>query len=577
MKERLLWLVGITCVCITGLAWAQNAQQRVNILHVKIVGLPDAPLKNVLQRLNDQQQLIQYHFNTNTLLRFYRTIPQEIQLGIQPYGYFQSTVQSHIRNEGNVWYSDFTVSPGPRVKFTQLDFQVIGAGQKDPDFQRLYSHFPVKVGHYFNAEQYKKAKEMLFDIASARGYFRAKMLHSVVYIDLRTFSARVVIHFDTGPRFYFGSTTFSPTPFNESFLNRFLQYQAGKPYEQYQLQNTRQGLANSNYFQQVIITPEPDQTRDFHVPIHIDVTPQLKKQYSFGAGYGTDTGLRALISIDYRWVNRYGHRFNTYLRASQFNSELLANYYIPGYRPESDQYVFTGGLLSQDQETGSGKSGRLSVGYETVTGAWQQSISLVYLRERYNLVNLPKINTSMLYPMYTLQRYSRDNAVNPTRGFNFVGRVLGASKDLLSKTNFVQTRADTKFLVTLFDHTRLLLRASVGYTAIKDLVNLPLSLQLFAGGAESIRGYRYNSIGPGQQLFVGSFEIQQKIKGGFYLTAFFDAGNVNNDIIKHPLKQGVGPGLAWISPIGMLEVTFATAISQPNRPWVIQFSMGPTL
>jgi len=39
----------------------------------------------------------------------------------------------------------------------------------------------------------------------------------------------------------------------------------------------------------------------------------------------------------------------------------------------------------------------------------------------------------------------------------------------------------------------------------------------------------------------------------------------------------VGPGIVWLSPIGMLEITVANAISQPNHPWVIQFTMGPDL
>lgn len=71
----------------------------------------------------------------------------------------------------------------------------------------------------------------------------------------------------------------------------------------------------------------------------------------------------------------------------------------------------------------------------------------------------------------------------------------------------------------------------MGHTSIANIGELPLSLQLFAGGVSSVRGYGYNSIGPGRNLVVASSEVQQRIIGAFYLAGLVDAGVVANNNI----------------------------------------------
>ena len=92
-----------------------------------------------------------------------------------------------------------------------------------------------------------------------------------------------------------------------------------------------------------------------------------------------------------------------------------------------------------------------------------------------------------------------------------------------------------------------------------------------------MRGYGYNSIGPGRNLVVASAEIQQRIYGSFYLTGFVDSGVVGNQNIFHHINVGTGPGFAWISSIGTIELTIANAFTQANTPWSLQFTMGTAL
>ncbi|PMB54539.1 Outer membrane protein assembly factor YaeT precursor [Coxiella-like endosymbiont] len=581
MKNYLsiLSIISLFYLSFSSFAWARISPPPVhNTLEVQILGFPLTPLENVFKRLAEKQIAIQDEFTIATIMKFYREIPKEIKEAIKPYGYFKPYIHSYIqRCHSSLWYSHFVVNPGPRMYFTHVKLQIIGPGSFDKAFQQLYKNFPIKAGNFFDSQKYEQAKNDLFNVAATQGFFKAKILKSQIQINLSTYRTTVTIIFNTGPRFHFGVTHFSYTPFSPAFMNHFLQYHKGDYFSEEKVKQTREGLVNCNYFSTVIVTPEPEKAIGLYVPVTIHLHTEPKKQYSFGLGYGTDTRVRALIRTNFRWINPYGDRFNAYLRTSSVNSALVANYYIPGGNPIKDQYVLTADFLNQDQDVGKGRSERLTASYQTNLNGWQQTISLTALQERYNLTGLPRTNAKVLYPSALWQHIHADNLLNPKRGYSIIATISAAAKGFLSKTSFLQSRINSRFLFTAWDQTRFILRNSLGYTAIKNIVNLPLSFQFLAGGAQNLRGYSYNSIGPGRSFLVGSFEIQQKIMTNLYLAAFIDAGNVSNQIYKNKLKVDVGLGLVMLTPIGMFEVTIANPISEPKKRWVIQFSMGSPL
>ena len=116
-------------------------------------------------------------------------------------------------------------------------------------------------------------------------------------------------------------------------------------------------------------------------------------------------------------------------------------------------------------------------------------------------------------------------------------------------------------------------------TDIDDLSRLPLSLQLFAGGSRSIRGYSYNSIGPGKNLVTGTVELQKRLPNlkSWYLAGFIDAGNVSDDNLLTGMKSSSGFGVVWLSPLGMVELDLAFPLPKDDHGVHVSFSMGPAL
>ncbi len=151
----------------------------------------------------------------------------------------------------------------------------------------------------------------------------------------------------------------------------------------------------------------------------------------------------------------------------------------------------------------------------------------------------------------------------------------------LSNLNFGQISVDAKAALMIEPlGLRLYGHTIQGITATKDINALPLSLALLLGGTDNLKGFSFNSIGPGKIITYGGFEIQKETKKNWYLIGFYDAGDVYNPAAKN-FQYDVGAGLMWVSPIGPIKIGLAQAVNgrlqrTSSNPRLV-ISMGPDL
>lgn len=545
-------------------------------LTIKVEGIHGGAKKNVEARLKAvSEEINKAGQNAYVISHAIEHIPSDIQQAMAPYGFFRPKMTSKQVKNNKVWQISYQIHPGPRVRVSQFQLRIRGAASHDKAFIHIEKHPGITVGKALHTEHYTALKQKLFDTASSRGYFEAKMQKSEIAINLRRHTAAITIEFDSGPRYLFGKTSFKQTELNLDFLRKYMGYRAGQKYNNHKLEKLRQNLVNSNYYNLVDVKTELNQ-KQRDVPIQVDLTPKKTKHYIVGAGFGTDTGPRLLLGFNWSPANQWGHQFNLSLKGASRNNYYTATYTIPGKNPVTDQYAISAGYATEDVPRGQANSKSLGVSYSTVYGHWQETWMLRYLNERYNLTDLPRTHSNMIIPSAQWIYLRANKLLNPTKGYKLTFNLAGALKQVLSHNSFFQASMEAKWLHTFHSHTRLITRGQIGYTAIENIDNLPLSLQLLAGGTESVRGYSYDSIGPGRYMTVASLELQQRIKGNFYIGAFYDVGSVSNQYLKD-LQQGVGPSLVYVSPIGDVELSIAKPLSIPGNHWRIQFSMGPAL
>lgn len=511
----------------------------------------------------------------------YRQGPQYIEKALQPFGYFRITVKSSLTHSDRHWIAQYTINLGPALKVSRLHVEIKGAGHNDPAFLQFLANLPLKKGEPFNTKKYEAIKQALFSIANNNGYLDARLSQKKLHIDLQRYEAIIHLQLQTGPRFYFGNINVAANFFAPDFIRRFARFQPGDVYSNSQLLDYQSKLNNSGYFNNIVIQPEKAKaSKKHHVPLAVKISPVKAQRWLFSGGYGTDTGARGAVGWQWRRITAGGQHLTTNISYAQLiGVNLGATYSIPGRDPITEQYTATANFYNFDTNAGKYFSQNYALNYLTSYPHWHNSYSLIFINETYTPSGEQKQRAHLLMPSTSFVYLVTDNPVRPKFGTRTSLNIRGASKSVLSSTDFAQVRLDFKWIQPLLRSNRLVTETSLGATYSSDFNLVPLSLRFTAGGATSVRGYAFQSLGPGKYLATGSIEFQQRVYGDFYLGAFYDVGNAFNQPkkISPLLNSATGLGVIWDSPVGNLELSIARTLG-PNKPrYSVQFSMGSLL
>lgn len=549
-------------------------------MQFQLIGVPENALDNVKHRLEYTQKHMLQQTNEKNVTAFYHLASSEIQQALQPYGYFHATVNSKLYKKNNLWFMVFYVKPGKPLRINQLNINVIGQGKNNPTIRSYIQHFPLETGDILTTVSYNNAKDGLVNVGVGCGYLKATYTIHEIQIDLKAYTAKIKLVLNTGPLYYFGPVTFSQTSLSDRFLQRFLPFKTGQPFSNDAVIQANNNLASSIYFKRVDIHADVDENLHNYIPVYVNLTPKKSQQYSLGVGYGTDTGARGKLGWEWRNVTPSGHYVQAIIQASQVLSNFQARYIIPGKNPILQHYSIFAGVITNEPGYGEYTNYQFGGNYVTDFGDWETIIALTYQHERF-FVNpqSPTFTTDYIVPNVSIEKVTADNRVNTRNGYRIY---LNTQAGTATNTNsvFLQTELQAKFIKTFFERNRILLRTDLGFTSVHNLDQFPLSLQFFAGGAQSVRGYAFQGLGPGKYLIVGSAEYQFRIYGKWSIATFYDAGNAfNNTPIS--LQKSYGAGIVYHSAMGPVSLTVAHPIGGDNDNYFkslrVQFIIGPDL
>lgn len=532
-----------------------------------ISGVKGKLLTNIQTRLDELAQSNSLFSESND------SLIQQVEKAMQPYGYFKPRIQLKGQNK------EIIIQAGPQMIINELSLEIKGDGRDNLELIKTIDELPIKQGKPLNSAKYEEAKDNLVNVVEHQGYLRSFFEKSELVIDTSNYTARIHLIFNTGPRFYFGQVIFDPTYISPDLLKRYIPFQWGQPYttEQILLFNNR--LRNSGYFSSVTVDPHLD--RGHEIPIDVHLLPAKKVTWSLGLGYGTDTGLRGRAGFHINPVNRAGHKFNAVALGSFKQNALQAQYIIPGNNPVVNQYTITGNATSLDYDSGHSNSILLALAQQHNKTRFQRLLSINALHERFRYSYQSPEEKTTVFPKASFTWKKTDDKLFSPSGYNFNINALAASRHILADENFSQLVVNAKAALTIDNlRTRFYFHTIQGITEINDINQLPLSLALLLGGAENLKGYSFNSIGPGKVLGYGGIEIQKETIDHWYLVGFFDTGDVYKPGFKQT-QNDIGGGLMWVSPVGPIKVGLAQPVnnrfqSTEKTPRFV-VSMGPDL
>lgn len=569
---------------VLGLCPLQAALAEVKVL-VQVEGLDSQLEQNARLLMSIEQQKDHELLNETRLRRLHKLASEQIQQALQPFGYYKATIKASLeqRNDG-VWLARYQVQPGPALHITEFALRLNPAAQQDTAFQRYLQNLPLKQGDILNQKAYESIKSSLLQMAFERGYFEAKLLENRIEVSLEPYHAIVRINFDSGPRYRFGRVQIDQDFLEPELLQRYVNFEAGQPYLFSELISLRQALSDSEYFQSIEVEPGEPDNQTLQVPVEVRITPRKPNRYSIGLGYGTDTGARSSFGWEKPLINRYGHRLRSELKFSELGQSLTGQYLIPVLNPRNDRLIFSASFIDKSTDTSSSRINNVGASLNHGRGEWRETLSLEYQTEQYRVANL--VNRSeLLIPGINWSRSWGQSSVLGLQGIRLDLDLQGADDGWVSDTTFVQFQTGLKLVHNLSEDTKLIARGRVGTTRTENFDRLPSSLRFFTGGAQTVRGYAYQSLGPrnsngevigGRHLLVSSLELNQRIKGNWGYALFVDAGNAFNNH-QDQLQRGAGFGLRWQSPVGPVRLDLASALSRDGQPWRLHINIGPEL
>ncbi|WP_198677300.1 autotransporter assembly complex protein TamA [Pseudidiomarina taiwanensis] len=559
------------------------------ILRVAITGLA-SDLEQNAEQFMDIMQLDDQPISSRFRLRYLMRRGQaQITEALQPFGYYHSNITTELEETATELKLTYTVALGQPTKIASLNLNISGAGATDPSFQALQQWPQLQPGQQFVHSEYERLKARLLGLAAERGYYDARLLQQTVKVELSDFSAIINLDYDTGRRYRFAALEFCCNELDPDFLARFPQFKAGDYFSTDALFDLQAQLMSTNYFTNVELSPRWDERTEEFVPTEIIMTPNQRNRYQLGLGYGTDTGARATFGFDRRWVNRRGHKFSSLIRLSELENTGSFNYQIPGNNPTIEHYDLLAEVTDTSYLQQYSTLYRIAARDVYNHERWQRTYQLTLMSEDFRFGTNPTQSSSFLIPSVEWSLIESTSSTNNRNliddGYRLSLTLQGATESILAETDFISAKMTGKWVHRLSPAWRILARGELGILETSNFNALPPSLRFFTGGDYSVRGYAFRQLGPsndegviisGRYLVASSLEVDYQITDNWRIAAFTDLGNTLLSWDAE-LKQSIGVGVRWVSPLGPIRLDLAQAIDEPGSPWRIHFTLGPDL
>jgi len=345
-------------------------------------------------------------------------------------------------------------------------------------------------------------------------------------------------------------------------------------------------LADENFVPPTLAgrkTPQ-DVLENKKVPLYVFVSANKPRDAQVGLGYGTDTGVRATAKIDYNLINRKGYQAGAETEVSRITKNVAVYGSRPWKHPLNDKLD---ARLTYEEEVIDQGEGNFDLSTRTLKAALARNIRRENGWDRSSSVRYRLDELDALLFGYGMSKTDVDNAANPTRGFRQYYALEAGSESLLSDTDMAILRAGVSGLYSFGadDKHQVLGSLNTGYIWADDFYEVPYKLRFFAGGDQSIRGYDYESLSPiekgyltgGQILAVGSAEYNYEFRPGFRGAVFTDVGNAYDKDFETDTKVGVGVGIRWASPVGVVRVDVAAGVTEDSIPVRLHLFIGSPL
>jgi translocation and assembly module TamA len=377
---------------------------------------------------------------------------------------------------------------------------------------------------------------------------------------------------------------------DEAFVRNRILVHPGERFSPGSIERARQDLLSVGVFSGVTARTDDRLDASGRLPLTFDVQERPRRLLGLSAAYSTDLG----GSVGASWSHR-----NLFGKAEQLNFSASA-INLGGTAATDIGYNVSGQFIKPDflrrDQSLELKLGALKQGLEAYdqtailggvflnrkfTPRWTGSVGLSASREDITQQGVARDFSLLGIPLSL--RYDSTGRANPladpTRGivgnatvaptFSRAGGDAGNEFFTLTQVSAATYVDFARFDFAPPGRSVIAMRALAGKAFGASQFDLPPDQRFYGGGSASVRGFRYQSIGPrfedgkpagGTSIQAVTIEFRQRLFGDFGAVAFIDAGRVSPSGANDKLHVGAGIGVRYYTAIGPLRVDFAVPV-----------------
>jgi outer membrane protein insertion porin family/translocation and assembly module TamA len=470
-------------------------------------------------------------------------------------GFYDTAVDTLVTHRGPTRVDVlFRINEGQPMRLDSL--RIVGLDSV-ADTASILRNLQLQVGGRFGRDLMNADADTIIHRLRNAGYPRAESF-TAYHSNRPSHRASVEFQIVTGPLTHFGSIGVSsqdasggPPKIDSGVVVGLLGLQSGQKYSDRALADGQRNLYNLGTYRHVGIAidttfPHGDSIADVNVELREDLLHQfyqdegwatldcfrINEQYTdknfldraqrleltgrlSKIGFGDPTDFPSTRKLCRRHVlekDTASSVLNYYLGATLRRPTLFGSHWVPSYsayterRGEYQAYLRTtyiGGEAAANRDLARGVPFRVAYTMEYGRTIAQPAVlcavfTLCNPGEQDEAQKTRRLATGSA----SLQWLRTDDPAEPTTGYNVASELRGSSPALASdsRLSFVKGTIDASWYTTITRGTVFVLRARAGMVSLGNFV--PPQERLFAGGANSVRGFPQNELGPIVYLYT---------------------------------------------------------------------------
>jgi translocation and assembly module TamA len=467
-----------------------------------------------------------------------------------------------------------------------------------------YDKLGLKPGDPAVAANVLEAQKRLLTALQEEGYALATVAAPVAYEDPAAHLLDVSYRVLAGPQVDIGEITVTGLhDVHESLVRERLLVHTGERYSPSQIEKARQDLFSLGVFAGVSVRAGEQLDAQGRIPLTFDLQERLKHVVGFTAALSTDLGASGKVT----WSNRnlFGNAEQLNLLASVvgiggsattgLGYNLNAQFVKPEFLHRDQQLELNVGALKQQLESYdqdailAGASVR-----RKFSDRWSGSVGIAGIKESIVQEGVTRYYTLVSFPVNV--KYDSTGIVNPLEdplhGIRASATVTPTQSFGDSTATFLILQGSASGYIDLASlgatqagRTVIAWRGLIGSAQGASLFSLPPDQRFYGGGSATVRGFKYQSVGPqfpdntpigGLSIDAGTIELRQRLQGNFGAAVFVDAGQVGETSkpFTGTLHVGAGFGVRYYTAIGPIRFDVAFPVNKEPNGDRFEFYIG---